>query len=680
MKKLYLSALAVVACATLSAQSLSEDFESFAPGDYMGVESPDWTTWSGATGGAEDVQVTDNAALSGSNSIYFASTAAAGGPQDVVVPFGGEHNTGDFVFETAMYVESGKGAYFNFQANSTIGEVWSMNMNIIQDGSIIMDDGVSVLAEATYTSDEWFTIRVVANLNTNEWELFVDDVSFGVSQNAINQVASLDIYPTNGNFGGNNISGFYMDDVSYEHTPYVLPNLNGAVTLLHNLNGLATQSISPSVQVRNLGVEAITSFDLSISYNGTIISESVTGVNVPSLEYYDFDFTELIELAIGANDVVATISNVNGAGADGDPSDDVKTSTLNPVVPAPGKIVLGEEGTGTWCVWCPRGAVFMDLMEERYGDFWAGVAVHNQDPMVYTPYDAGFGAILAATPGSGYPSAIVDRGAITDPSTMEVDFLERIVLPPAGVILVGAEFDEETNVLSVSLSTEFMMDADGSNYNLALVLTEDGVTGTGTGWAQANAYAGGNSGEMGGYEDLPNPVPASQMVYDHVGRIILPSFAGASGLFPDVVTSGDVFVSNYSITMDAGWNADNMHLIGMLVDNGSEQVENVGKATYDEAIENGFILGVGDQPLLSDFNMFPNPAQDNAFIELGMTDGKNVSVSIYDMNGRVVAQRNYGVVGNEMIVPLTTDDWAKGIYLVQVTVGEDITSRKLVVD
>jgi hypothetical protein len=674
MKKLYFALLASAMCSFALAQSLSENFDSYSPGDYMGVESSDWTTWSGATGGAEDVQVTDNQALSGSNSIYFSTSAATGGPQDVVVPFGGVYNTGNFVYESSFYVESGNGAYFNFQATATIGQIWAMNLQMVQDGFMYMDDGVSVIAMATYPFDEWFDLRIEANLNTNEWELFVNDVSYGVGQNSVNQVASVDLFPVNANYGGNNQASFYIDDFAYEHTPYVLPSVNGAVTLILGVNGLAGQDVVPSAQVRNLGVEDITSFDLSLTYNGESISTSVSGLSLASLDYTSVAFTDYITLIPGENDVVVTISNVNGAGDDGDASDDDKTISVSPVVPAEGKMVLGEEGTGTWCQWCPRGAVFMDFMETTYYDYWAGVAVHNGDPMVYGPYDTGLQTLI-----SGYPSSIVDRGPDIDPSDMEIDFIERIQIPPTATFLIGAEYDENTNELLVSLTTTFTMNATGTDFNIAMVVTEDGVTGTGSGYNQSNAYAGGNNGEMGGYENLPSPVPASQMVYDHVGRTIMPSFAGASGVFPQEVNEGDVFVTNYTLQVDPSWETDNFHIIGMVINNNTDQVDNAGKATFEEAVNNGFVLGINNIPALSDFKMFPNPTTNHANIELGETNGENVTVSIFTVDGRMIAQRNYGNVPNNMMIPLNTDNWTKGVYMVQVNVGQDVTNRKLVV-
>ncbi|MFT7614822.1 MAG: hypothetical protein ACI9J3_003809, partial [Parvicellaceae bacterium] len=127
MKKHLLIAAGLIIGSSLTAQvSFSDDFESYTAGDYIGVVSPTWTTWSGATGGAEDVQVGTLQASSGANSIYFSSTAGTGGPQDVVLPFGGAYDNGMFDISMDVYVASGKNAYFNLQAEATIGTTWAL--------------------------------------------------------------------------------------------------------------------------------------------------------------------------------------------------------------------------------------------------------------------------------------------------------------------------------------------------------------------------------------------------------------------------------------------------------------------------------------------------------------------------------------------------------------------------
>ena len=98
----------------------------------------------------------------------------------------------------------------------------------------------------------------------------------------------------------------------------------------------------------------ITSFDVTVDYNGTQITENISGINLSSLATMAIDFSQSITLLGGTQNLTATINNVNLTTMDDDPSDDSKTISINAVTPAAGKLVIGEEGTGTWCGWCPE--------------------------------------------------------------------------------------------------------------------------------------------------------------------------------------------------------------------------------------------------------------------------------------------------------------------------------------
>ena len=681
MKKGYYLAglLCLTVAGSASAQSLSEDFEGWGAGTYMGTNSADWSTWSGATGGAEDVQVSTAQASSGSNSIYFSSTALNGGPQDVIVDFGGEHNTGNFNFNSDFYVDNGQGAYFNFQANTTPGLIWSFNCQMNDSGEITFDDGSTVWLTTTYPQATWFNLEIDVDLNTNSWDILIDGSSVGTFQAVEGQIATIDIFPVNSAGSGNGQSSFYMDDFNYSVTPFALPAENGAVSFITDIAGLASMDIMPTVTVRNLGTTAITSFDLEVDYNGSQITENITGVNIASMGTYDVTFTSGLTLVGGTMDVTATVSNVNGNGADANAADDSKSISVSPVVPAPGKMVVGEEATGTWCQWCPRGAVFMDLMADNYDGFWAGIAVHNGDPMTYEPYDASMSALVS----NSYPSAVVDRSGTIDPSEMEIDFLERIVLPPSAFITNGAIWNDVTRELQVSVTADWQSTETGT-WRLAMVLTEDGVAGTGAGWSQSNAYAGGGSGVMGGYETLPNPVPASMMIYDHVGRVILPSFSGYTNSFPST-NSGEVHTVNFTLVLDDSWDVDNMHIVGMLVaPNGS--IENADQTTIPQAETNGFVTStevvtsITELSTSGSFEMYPNPTANGTTISVTDLDNDEVIVKVFDINGKIVAQKNYGMLTGAMKLPINTENFEAGIYTVQLMVGETQNVQKLIVE
>jgi len=672
MKKITILLSSVLLAASVNAQLFTDDFEGYAVGDYIGQASASWTTWSGAVGGAEDVQVTNAQASSGTNSIYFSSTDPNGGPQDVVLDFGQQYVDGIFTFESDIYIESGKNGYFNFQATPVIGTTWAMNCNM-NNGIITLDDGVTTdLALGSYTDATWFTLRIEANLSTGRWQAFVDGVCIGVWANSVNTLASLDIFPLQN-------SGFYVDDVMFDHQAFVPMNLNAAISGVKMGSNIAGLNVIPTVTVVNAGITTITSFDVTIDYNGNQYVENVIGQNLTSLSSMDVIFTTQVPIVAGQLPVTTTVSNVNG-GVDDDASDDSGCGEINPLVPAQGKVVVGEEGTGTWCPWCVRGTVFMDQYAADYGPYWIGIAVHNGDPMAVVDYDTGLGALI-----SGYPSSVVDRGSDVDPSAMSTDFFTRLQIAPAAQMVTGATWDAGTRELNVSVTAVFDQAATNA-YKMVCVLTEDGVTGTDSGYDQANAYAGGSNGPMGGFELLPSPVPASQMVYNHVARAITPSFSGDNTCFPALINAGDSVTNNYLFVLPADWDENEIHIVGMLVDP-SAKIDNATKATITEAVANGFINGCSTAsivdmtaPQLDDvLKIYPNPATTTTTIEINVKQESDVQLSIIDMTGKQIASEDYGTISVASTVTLNTSNLNPGVYLVELTVNNQKTTKRLIV-
>lgn len=656
------------AAGSLSAQTFTDDFESYTSGSYLCPQSPDWTTWSGTEGGTEDVLVSTANAASGSQSLYFSSTASSGGPEDVVLPFDQVYNSGNFTFEANFFVESGKGAYFNLQGTLVVAQIWALDCYMLQDGTLKLSNQGTPYLTANYPPATWFNMRVEMDLTANVWELFIDNVSMGTFNNPTGQIGILDLYPVNPTGeGGNNQSGFYIDDVSYTHIPATLPNLNGGVTFIDQLPNIAGLTGDVTATVRNMGSSDITSFDIEYSYDGNVIQESVGPVTIASLDTYDHTFSIPAVVAAGSNNLTVTISNVNGNGQDDDNTDDAKTITVDPIIPAQGKMVIGEEATGTWCSWCPRGAVYMDLFESKYVNFWEGIAIHNNDPMSVTEYDAGMGALI-----SGYPSAVVDRGPEVDPSGMEAQFLQRLQAPPVAFISNNSTWNAGTRELSVTVSAEFQSSAN-SNFKLACVLTEDGVTGTTSGYNQSNSYAGGSNGVMGGYELLPNPVPAAQMVYDHVARAIQPSFDGDNTVFPATVNAGETHSATYTFTLPAEWDENNIHIIGMLIEPGG-RIDNAAVSTISS---NSSLseLAISDQ-----IRIYPNPASDFAMIDLNLDKDAKVMVNVIDMTGKVVGSQNYGIVNSSTELPINTSLLNAGVYTIEVIVDGARGTKRLIIE
>jgi hypothetical protein len=677
MKKLLLFGIGCVFGFGAMAQTFTDNFDSYTANQKLCPQSGGaWTTWSNAPGGTEDVMVVNSDAASAPNSLRFTSTVQTGGPTDLVRHFG-VLNTGQFSLEFNMKVLTGKAAYFNLQKTATMGNTYALDAFFEDDGTLFFNQVAGF--STTYPQNTWFNFRLEINFNINKWEVFIDGVSQGYWSNTVNQIEAIDIFPVDNNtpYG----SDFYLDDFQTIITPYTLPALNAAVSYAgFNGGNIATNSVTPTFKVRNLGTTPITSFDITVDYNGVPVNQSFTGLNMASLAEQSFTLSTPFVLVPGANAMTFTVSNPNGAGTDDDTADDISILMVDPVVPALGKMVVGEEATGTWCQWCPRGSVYMDLYENNYMDFWAGIAVHNGDPMTDPTYDTGIGGLIG-----GYPSALVDRLPEVDPSGMANNFFSRLQTPPTAFILNGATWDAGTRTLNVSVSADFQAAAN-NNYKIACVLTEDSVTGSGPGWSQSNAYSGGGSGVMGGFESLPNPVPAAQMVYNHVARSIAPSFGGFAGSFPATVNSGDVHTVNFSFVLPASWDETQMHIIGMLIaPNGT--IDNAGKATIAEAVANGYVSGTsaGLSELSADqldavFKIHPNPASDFAVVTIQLDKDSDVSMKITDMSGKEIASRNYGSMNGAQEVVLDTQKLNAGVYMVELTVNGSKMTKRLVVE
>lgn len=648
-------------------QLFSENFDSYALGSYLGPQSSSWSTWSGTEGGAEDVVINNVQSSSPSNSIYLSSTATAGGPQDVILKFGQVYNSGIFTFESDFYVNSAKTAYFNFQATQTIGQTWALNVNL-NDGNMYIDDGAtSNLVVSTYPQATWFSLKIEANLTLHIWKAYLDGVLVGTWTNGINTLASTDFYPVSN-------SQFYVDDVMFDHVPYVLPTLNALVSNVALGGEIAGQTATPVISILNGGATAINSFDVSLSYNNNLYNSSISGQNIASIANYNVTMPSF-QLVPGNQTYTVVISNING-GNDDNASDNILSSSINPVVPAPGKMVVSEEATGTWCQWCPRGAVFMDQFNTKYNQFWAGIAVHNGDPMTVAEYDTGIAAFIG-----GYPSSIVDRGTDVDPSGMSPEFFARLQIPPVATLINGATWDPTSRILNVSVKADFALAAN-SSYKLACVLTEDAVTGTGSAYNQSNAYAGGANGVMGGFELLPSSVPASQMVYDHVARAIAPSFIGEPNSFPATVLAGQSHTLNFSFTLPASWDENSINIIGLLIDP-QGRIDNAGKATIAEAVANGYVAGLSTiygENLEKMVTVYPNPASSKTTIHLNLESQASVVLSLLDVSGKVLSSKNYGSLNGSWNLDLNTSNYTAGVYFITVLIDGNKITKQLIIE
>lgn len=92
-----------------------------------------------------------------------------------------------------------------------------------------------------------------------------------------------------------------------------------------------------------------------------------------------------------------------------------------------------------------------------------------------------------------------------------------------------------------------------------------------------------------------------------------------------------------------------------------------GQTTVTGIIENSFATSI---------NLFPNPAKDHLTIALGGSN-QNVGVTITNISGKII----YTLTTNETNkIEVNTNEFAEGIYIVQIQAADFIGTKKLVVE
>lgn len=244
--------------------------------------------------------------------------------------------------------------------------------------------------------------------------------------------------------------------------------------------------------------------------------------------------------------------------------------------------IVSEEITGTWCGYCPRGAVAMKRMNEKYPDSFIGIAVHSSSPAWFDAMAEGvenYNSELNSLINAGYPHCIMNRNVMysIDPANLE-SYYNSIRTQSSNNcgVQVSASYDYKSDKINAVTDIYFASDIENADYRLAYVVIENGVhrtnadlglpDGAATGYEQNNYYAG-TTGDMGGFENLPPTVPADKMWYDDVARAIYPDFKGADGLFPTEIADGDHFTHTYSMDIPKNiLEGDNTELIVLLID------------------------------------------------------------------------------------------------------------------
>lgn len=428
----------------------------------------------------------------------------------------------------------------------------------------------------------------------------------------------------------------------------------------------AGTSINLAGTINNYGASAITSFTVYYNDGTNTYSDTKTGLNIPSLGTYSFTHNTAYTVpATGDHPIKMWVD----LGGDANHTNDTLNTTITGTIFTPVHTVTFEEATGTWCGWCVRGIIFMDSIAAVYPTTSIRIAVHNGDPMAVSTYDAG----ETSFPGfPGFPSVLIDRKVVDDPSLLFEEYDAHSGDFGFADLKVDPSFNSSTNKATVVASAHFAVDLEG-DYRLACVFTEDDVTGTGSTWAQHNYYAGGQYGPMGGFEDMPGTIPASQMHYNFVARAIVGGYDGQAGSLPSTITGDQTYQYTFSYTVPSTDDPYQMKAIVLLINNQTGEIMNGAQADL-------LLTGINSATNpIAGIGVYPNPFSNSINVALTLNKTQPVTINVTDMLGRVIESIDEGTLaaGNHQIA-LNGNNLAAGVYFVTVKTVDGEVSKKVV--
>lgn len=261
-----------------------------------------------------------------------------------------------------------------------------------------------------------------------------------------------------------------------------------------------------------------------------------------------------------------------------------------------------EEFTGTWCGWCPRGTVGMEKVYDAYGDQVVQIAAHYSDPMAINEYQSVINAFT-----SGFPNSITDRQFEADPSFSGLKSALALSFNRVAPAVIGlsAEWDSAAKSKVVfNTTTRFSYDDNNGQYAIAYVLVEDGMTGTGSNWAQSNYYSGSGSGDMAWWGKQGSSVTGVE--YNHVVVAAWEAVNGVANSVKSTITAGED--QKYSYTGNIASNTliqdkSKLKAVALLIDRTNGTIVN---AAQSDILEPGTAIRTidGDQSSMSDSQWF----------------------------------------------------------------------------
>jgi len=581
-----------------------DNFESYTVGTKL-VQSTtltEWQTWSGTSGNAEDPNISNTQASQGSNSVKII-------PNNDLVLHLGDKTTGRYRINFKILISATKIGYFNVLNNFAGGSsIWAFQAYFKAGGLGSVDAGGSEAATFNYPYDTWHDINIIVDVDDDFATFYLNGtevVSWVFSKGTFGagNLAKLDAV----NFYGEAGAEFYIDEVVVYEQPAITGPTN--LTAVVNAEDIDLSWDAPSGPAPESYV---------IIANNTVLATGVTTTSHTHVAPYPGTYTYAVK------------AHYNLLGY----SQQSNTDSATIAGGVQRNLVLLEEGTGTWCPYCPGAAMGLEQLFDE-GHEIAVIAYHEGDP-----YETSESLNrLSYYSITSYPSVLFDGGNIVEGGNATLSmyssyrplFDAKILVPSLHSLTLDVEQTGTTTFTATVLAQQFS-DYYPGPFKLYGVLTESSIM---VNWQNQNHL-------------------------DFVFRKIFPSTSGITVDF----SGSTIFSTTIDFEINSSWVKDNCEFIVFM------QYDNNKTVLQTAKVDMSTVISV-DEHAAPQVIVRPNPASD--FVSIYAENLKNVR--IISLTGQIVMQH----IANSNEIHLNIESLPSGVYMIQVESANEITTRKLIV-
>ena len=326
--------------------------------------------------------------------------------------------------------------------------------------------------------------------------------------------------------------------------------------------------------------------------------------------------------------------------------------------------VLIEEGTGTWCQYCPQGADSLKSVIAQNPGRVYGISYHGghaSEPM-QTPSTAIWTAQIGLT---GWPQASINRIRFEGATAIALNRGEwagraRTLLStrraPVSVNILSSTYNNATKQISMEVEVFFHRNfTQPVRLNIAQVQDQMSYPQQTTGGVVLRPY-----------------------FHDHVLRQMIPN------AFGEVISGGANVLSQTSVkktftfaSLDSTIGTSRLIVFAHVCDG----------TTYGEVLQteevplSSFVTAVDDRPAAESFSLsqnFPNPFNPSTTISFAVPRASHVSVVLTDTYGRTLAtlaDESYAPGTHDLV--FNADGLASGTYLFTMRAGSFVQTRTM---